>query len=354
VTRYDDIRTVLGSPAASSDTTRPGFPQSSESLKAMRGRQRAFVRMDPPQHSEHRRMLMRDFAVPHVATFRPYLEARVSELLDDMEQKGPVVDLVTALAQPVPASMICKMLDLPWEDSDFFQDRLDTWMSLETSPEESWEAASDVHKYFDRLVDERAADPGEDLISRLVTEHFNAGHLTREELLHMLHLLVVGGFDTTANMIALGTITLLDHPDQLTAMLDDPALVPGAVEELLRYLSVTHHTAFRLAMDDIEVDGRTIHRGEGLIAPLPAANHDPSRFPAPGEFDIRRDARGHVAFGFGIHQCLGQALARLELQVVFPQLFGRFPSLRIAANRDDLRFTNALIYGVKSLPVAWD
>lgn len=169
----------------------------------------------------------------------------------------------------------------------------------------------------------------------------------------MLHLLLVGGFDTTANMIALGVLTFLEHPDQIKLLVEEPDLVPKAVEELLRFLSVAHHVAFRQAAGDLEIAGTCIHAGDSVIAPVIAANHDPERFPDPGTFDITRDARGHLAFGYGVHQCLGQALARVELQAVFAKLFQRFPTMKLACSIDDLRFKNALIYGIEELPVTW-
>jgi cytochrome P450 len=214
-----------------------------------------------------------------------------------------------------------------------------------------------VVQYFADLVDQREAEVragrSGDIVSGLIRDHVLAGQLTRKELTHMLHLLLVGGFDTTANMIALGTITLLRHPDQLAELREDSSLVPGAVEELLRYLTVAHHVAFRLATDEIEIGGHCVHAGEGVIAPLAAANRDPEVFPDPDRFDIHRDARRHVAFGFGIHQCLGQHLARIELNVVFERLPRRFPGLALAVADDELRFKNSMIYGVEALPVTW-
>ncbi len=354
MTRYDDIRAVFAHRASSSDTTRPGFPQPTDTLLEMRRQQRSLVRMDPPKHDEHRRMVMRDFTVPQAQTYKQFLDDLVRTLLDAMEASGPTVDLVKTLAQPVPTAVIAHLLDLPEEDTEFFQERMETWMSLDVTPEVSWQAASDVMDYFSELVDTRGQAPGDDLISRLITERLHTGELEKEELLHLLHTLVVGGFDTTANMITLGTIAFLDHPDQIDALRADPSLINSAVEELLRFLSVTHHTAYRLATEDMDVNGHTIKAGEGVIAPIYAANRDPERFPDPDAFDIRRDARGHLAFGFGVHQCLGQQFARLELQAVFSQLFERFPSLRLAVPADELVFSNAMVYGVKSLPLTWD
>jgi cytochrome P450 len=352
-TRYHDVRGLLGNTRLSSDTSREGFPQSSATAVAQRGGQKNFVRMDPPRHDQHRLMLTADFAVKQVRALRPYLDTMLDECFDEMERSAKPVDLVRALAQPVPANMIVKMLDLPPERSDFFLDRVNRWMSLDSTPEESSAAGADALNYFEELITAREAEPGDDLVSRLIRDHLAAGDISRVELQHMLHLLLVGGFDTTANMIALGTLVFLENPEQLQLVLDDPELVPGAVEELLRYLSVAHHVGFRLAIDEVEVGGQCIHAGDGVIAPIMAANRDPAVFADPDRFDVRRDARGHLAFGYGVHQCLGQALARVELQAVFAKLFQRFPTLRLAVPVESLRFKNALIYGVEELPVTW-
>ena len=354
VTRYRDVRALLGNHAQlSSDTSRPGFPQSSETVSAMREQQKVFVRMDPPKHDQHRLMLTADFMVKHVRALRPYLEELLEERFAEMERLPKPVDLVRVLALPVPANIIVQILDLPHELSEFFLDRVDRWMSLDSSPDESRAAGQDVIDYFDGLIAERRENLGNDLVSRLIRDHVDSGELTGSELQHMLHLLLVGGFDTTANMIALGTLVFLENPDQMAEIRTNPELVQGAVEELLRYLSVAHHVGFRLAIDDVEVGGKCIHAGDGVIAPIMAANRDPEIFADPDRFDIHRDARGHLAFGYGVHQCLGQALARVELQAVFSKLFQRFPNLSLAVPMEQLRFKNALIYGVEELPVTW-
>jgi cytochrome P450 len=353
LTRYADIRAVLADPGISSDLTIEGFPEPTPTVAAARGGQKNFARMDPPKHDQHRRMLAPDFKIHHVAELRGYLNELVDVLLDRMEELGGPLDLVDMLAQPVPSSVICQILDLPTERSDFFQDRVKTWMSFDNPPAVASQANQDILDYFSEVVDERFDKPGDDLISRMITNQVKVGNLGKDELLHILQLLLVGGFDTTANMIALGTLTLLNHPDQLALLRDDPSLVNSAVEELLRYLSVAHQVAFRLATDDIELGAQCIHAGEGVIAPIAAANRDPEVFADPDKFDITRDARRHVAFGFGLHQCLGQPLARIELQVVFSKLFVRFPHLRLARKADDLSFRNSIIYGVAELPVIW-
>jgi cytochrome P450 len=353
LTRYSDIRAFLSDPRITSDVSREGFPEPNATVAAARGGQKNLARMDPPQHDDQRRMLAADFKIHRIAELRGYLEELVDGLLDRMAKHGGPIDLVTAFAEPVPSSVICKILDLPRERSDFFLDRVNTWMSMDVPPDVARQANQDILEYFHDVVEERSASPGEDLISRLIVNQVRTGNLTKGELLHILQLLLVGGFDTTANMIALGTLTLMRHPDQLNRLRESPELLPGAVEELLRYLSVAHQVAFRQATGDIELGAHCIHAGDGVIAPIAAANRDPAVFPEPDKFDITRDARRHVAFGFGLHQCLGQPLARIELNVVFSKLFARFPGLRLAVDPSELRFRNAIIYGVAELPVTW-
>lgn len=352
-TRYADIKQLLNDRALSSDTLRPGFPQSSETAASFRKGQRVFARMDPPQHDVHRLMLTADFMIRRVRGYRPYLDAMIDEVFDGMEKSGGPVDLVQTLALPVPSRVITKLLDLPPEDSDFFLDRVQKAMSLDSTPEESQQAGADTLAYFARVIEERWDSDADDLISRLVRGRVRTGELTPEELQHMLHLILVGGFDTTANMIALGTLLFLENPDQIKKLRENPDLVPAAVEELLRYLSVAHHVAYRQAAEDTSIGGFDIRAGDGVIAPIMAANHDPEAFPDPEKFDITRDARGHLAFGYGVHQCLGQPLARVELQAVFAMIFDRFPNLRLVEKVENLEFHNSIIYGVESVLVDW-
>ena len=356
VTRYADVRQALIDQKISSDTTRPGFPQASATAVQFRKGQRVFVRMDAPKHDAHRLMLTADFTVRHVREYRPYLDAMIDDLFSAMEAKqaaGAAVDLVQDFALVVPSRVITRILDLPPEDSEFFLDRVKTSMSLDSTPEQTARSGADTLAYFARVIEERGTGDGQDLISRLVRDRVNTGQLTSEELQHILHLVLVGGFDTTANMIALGTLVFLQNPVQVALLRQRPDLVQGAVEELLRYLSVAHHVAYRQAKEDTLVGGQPVADGDSLIAPLIAANHDPEMFAEPGRFDITRDARGHVAFGYGIHQCLGQALARVELQAVFAKIFDRFPRLGLAVPFESLRFRNSIIYGVEELPVTF-
>jgi cytochrome P450 len=315
--------------------------------------QRVFARMDAPTHTEHRRMVNRDFLMPHVRQLKPRLEEIVDQTLDRFEMLSRPADLVAEFANKVPSRVIVELLGLAVADSGFFQDRLEVWHSLLSTPTESAQAKVDLTEYLADVIAERRQDPGRDLISRLVVEQLLMGKLTEDELLQILHVLLVGGYETTANMIALGTIVLLEHPDQLATLKEDPSLWPNAVEELLRYLSVAHQATYRLALDDVKVPSGYVHRGEAIIAPVMAANRDPAVFEKPDTLDIHRDSRAHLAFGFGVHQCLGQSLARVELQVVFPRLFERLPELGLAASPNDIRYKSSMVYGAESVSVTW-
>jgi cytochrome P450 len=352
-TRYEDIRAILTDLRASSDTSLPGYPQSSRAAMMAKSSQRSFIRMDPPTHDAHRAMVARDFAVKRIRSFAPFIEDLVDDLLDAMAKEPPPVDLVQSLAQPVPAYVTCRLMDLPTSDSSYLQERIAKWVSLDTPPEVGEQANQDALAYFGALIEERMVKPGEDMISRLISDQVIPGHLTKHELQHMLYTLLIGGYDTTANMISLSTITLLQHPDQLSELKADASLWARAIEELLRYHSVTHLAVFRLALADMQIGPVPVRAGEGLIASVMAANHDPGKFPDPDSLDIHRDARAHLAFGYGIHQCIGQSLARLELSIVLPKLFARFPTLALPENDSEIRIRNALVYGIESLPLRW-
>ena len=353
LTRHADIRAVLGADGVSADTNRPGFPHASETARSIRMGQQVFARMDAPVHTEHRRMVSRSFLMPRVRALRPRLEAMVDAMLDRLRTLPQPADLVAEFANQVPSQVIVELLALPLSDSGFFQNRLEVWHSLSSTPAESSQAKQDLTGYLAEAIDRRRADPGDDLMSQLIALQLDQGNLSLEQLLQILHVLLVGGYETTANMIALGTIVLLSHPEQLAELKADPSLWPNAVEELLRYLSVAHQATYRLALDEVEIPSGVLPAGTPIIAPVMAANRDPEVFDRPDSLDIHRDSRAHLAFGFGVHQCLGQSLARVELQVVFPRLFGRFPDLRLATSADDVPYKNSMVYGAESVLVTW-
>jgi cytochrome P450 len=209
-------------------------------------------------------------------------------------------------------------------------------ISSRSTPEEAIASADELKAYLVRLLDRKAAEPADDLLSRLLTER----SLSRSQLADMAMLLLVAGHETTANMIGLGTLTLLQHPDQLTELREsgDPKLVASAVEELLRYLNIVHSGRRRVAKEDVEIGGQLIRTGEGVVVATDSGNRDAAAFTDPDVLDIHRGARHHVAFGYGVHQCLGQPLARVELQVVYGTLYRRVPSLRLAVPLEEVRF----------------
>jgi cytochrome P450 len=353
VTTHKEARQVLSSSAMSSDPSRPGFPSVNATAEASKKGQKFLSRMDAPRHDEQRRILARDFAVGEIERLAPYVEQMVDDLLDRMEQRGGPVDLVQDFAVVIPSRLIFKLLNFPEADAQFFRDRVITAFNHDIPPESATGALLDILDYCGRIVTERETAPAGDLVSRLILNHVRRDMLTHEELKYMLLMLLLGGFDTTSNMISIGTLALLENPEQLEALTADPSLINGAVEEMLRYLSIAHTVGMRLAVDDLDVAGHHILAGAAVLAPVAAANRDPLAFPDPDKLDIRRNARGHLAFGFGIHQCLGQPMARMELRIVFSKLFQRFPTLRLAVPKQDLVFRDSNAYSIKALPVTW-
>jgi cytochrome P450 len=355
ITRYADVRGLLKDPRVSADTRREGFPHASASTRARRDRG-SFISMDDPEHRRLRLMATRAFAVRRVEELRPSIQQIVDERIDALLSGPRPVDLVEAFALPVPSLVICHLLGVPYADHEFFQQRSRILVALNQDIERAIAAQEELLDYLDGVIAEKLAEPADDLLSNLAVEHVATGELTRRQAARMAVLLLIAGHETTANMIALGTLALLEHPDQFTALRDsdDPALIAGAVEELLRYLTITHSGRRRVALEDIEIDGQIIRAGDGIVLAGEAANRDDGRFPDPDRLDVHRDARGHLAFGFGVHQCLGQPLARVELQVVYGTLYRRIPGLRLAAPLEQIPFKHdSNIYGVYELPVTW-
>ncbi|HEY3557534.1 MAG TPA: cytochrome P450 [Kribbella sp.] len=355
VTRYDDQRTLLADPRLSSDVTKPGYPSSTGEPPRKGGVGIGFILMDDPEHARLRRMVTAPFMIKRIEAMRPGVQKIVDGLIDDLLAGPKPVDLVEAFALPVPSLVICQLLGVPYADHDFFQQNSKNLIRMSATPEERATAHGNLATYLDDLVGEKLENPADDLLSGL-TERVRAGELTRQDAAGMGVLLLLAGHETTANMIALGTLALLEHPEQLAALrdTDDPKVVAAAVEELLRYLNITHNGRRRAVLEDLELHGQVIKAGEGVILPNDIGNRDPSVFTDPDALDLSRDARRHVAFGFGVHQCLGQPLARMELQVVYSTLYRRIPSLRRAVPLEEIPFKNdGAVYGVYSLPVTW-
>jgi cytochrome P450 len=353
VTRYADQRALLADPRVSADASQPGYPSPTAITGS--GSPISFIMMDDPEHARLRRMVTAPFTIKRVEAMRPAVQKIVDDLIDDLLAGPKPVDLVEAFALPVPSLVICELLGVPYADHDFFQDNSKTIINRDADPEQRAAALGRLAGYLDTLLGEKLANPGDDLLSGL-TERVKTGELSQRDAAGIGVLLLIAGHETTANMIALGTLALLEHPDQLALLREtaDQKLVTSAVEELLRYLHITHNGRRRAVLADIEIAGQVIRAGEGLIMPNDIGNRDPDAFTDPDRLDLQRDARHHVAFGFGIHQCLGQPLARMELQVVYSTLYKRIPTLRLAADLDQIPFKHdGSVYGVYELPVTW-
>jgi cytochrome P450 len=355
VTRYEDQRALLLDPRVSSDAMRPGYP-SPVPINERSGSFISFILMDDPEHARLRRMVTAPFMIKRIEAMRAGVQKIVDELIDELLAGPKPVDLVQAFALPVPSLVICQLLGVPYADHEFFQENSKVLINRNVSNEDRVAAVGRLSSYLDDLIGEKLANPGDDLLSGLV-ERIRTGELTRSDAAQMGVLMLIAGHETTANMIALGTLALLENPDQLALLRSssgDPRVVASAVEELLRYLHITHNGRRRVALEDIEIAGETIRAGEGIILANDIANRDPSVFADPDRLDLTRDARHHVAFGFGVHQCLGQPLARMELQVVYSTLYARIPTLALAASLDEIPFKHdGSVYGVYELPVTW-
>ncbi|MGW2230142.1 cytochrome P450 [Streptomyces formicae] len=304
--------------------------------------------MDAPEHTRYRRLLAGKFTVRRMALLGDRIERITADHLDAMERQGPTVDLVTAYAQPIPALTICELLGVPYDEHHFFQESTATVMSHSSTPEDVAAAMTAMHEYLGRLVVAKRAAPTDDLLSDLT-----GSDLDDEELTGLAVFLLGAGLDTTANMIALGTFALLSNPDQFAALRADPGLADQAVEELMRYLTIAQLSA-RSALEDVELAGQVVRAGETVAVSMEAADRDPAKYPDPDVLDLRRKASGQLGFGHGIHQCLGQQLARVEMRAAFPALLTRFPTLRLAVPADEIPLRTGMnIFGVHRLPVTW-
>ncbi|MFJ9855228.1 cytochrome P450 [Streptomyces sp. NPDC101150] len=357
VTRHEDQRALLADPRISADSNHPHYPHQSAGQKERRGLSWSFIAMDDPEHARLRRMVTATFSIKHMESLRPAIQKIVDGLIDTMLAGPKPVDLVHAFALPLPlpSLVICELLGVPYADHDFFQANSRILVKRTATAEQAGAATRRLLDYLERLVSDKLAHPADDLFSTLAAR-VEAGEVSRREAAAMGMLLLIAGHETTANMIALGTLALLQHPDQLARLResDDPKVVASAVEELLRYLTIVHGGRRRVALADIELGGVTIRAGDGIVFTIDTGNRDAAVFPDPDRLDIGRDARHHMAFGFGVHQCLGQPLARVELQVVYSTLYRRIPTLRPAVDLDEIPFKHdSSAYGVYELPVTW-
>ncbi|MEU5085461.1 cytochrome P450 [Streptomyces sp. NPDC021356] len=352
VTGHALARELLADPRLSSDRTRLGFPVTTARLAAVRDRKTALLGVDDPDHRTQRRMLIPSFTLKRATALRPRIQGIVDGLIDRMTAQGPPAELVRDFALPVPSTVICELLGVPYADHEFFEEQS---RRLLRGPDvaDVLDARGRLETYLGDLVDRKQKEPGDGVLDDLVQERLREGELDRAEVVALAIILLVAGHETTANMISLGTYTLLQHPERLAELRADPALLPVAVEELMRMLSIADGL-LRQADQDIEVAGTTIRAGDGVVFSTSVINRDQSLYDTPDVLDFHRPTRHHVAFGFGIHQCLGQNLARTEMEIALGSLFARLPGLRLAAPPQEIPFKPGdTLQGMLELPVTW-
>jgi cytochrome P450 len=357
ITGYEETRALFSDSRVSVDDRRPGFPHWNAGMLAMvPERPPSVFTRDAEEHTRYRRMLSRPFTFKRVEGLRPTIQQITDEHIDAMLAGPQPADIVTALALPVPSLVISELLGVPYEDHEFFQHHATVGLSRNATAEESLGHAAQLAEFLAGLLDAKLENPAEDAVSDLA-DRVKAGEISQSEAVGLGIGVLIAGHETTANMIGLGTLALLENPAQLAVIRDakDPKVVANAVEELLRYLSIIQNGQRRVAVEDIAIGGEVIRAGEGIIIDLAPANWDPKVFKEPELLYLHRHNAGqNVAFGYGRHLCVGQQLARAELQIMFTTLFRRVPTLRLATTIDRVDFKHdRLAYGVYQLPVAW-
>lgn len=354
VTRYADVRAVLRDPRFSSETARAGFPTYGLPGRSTPEFSRSMIRRDAPDHLRLRRLLTKEFMPRRIDAYEGEVLRVVTERLDALEAGGPPGDFVNGFALAVPTSVISAILGVPEEDHEFFHDATQRHTTRHGSDADVASAITELNDYMLDLARVRQQDPGDDVLSTLV-RHEGEGLLTMDEVASYAMLLVAAGHDTTAGSLALGILSLLQHPDQLARLEREPDLWENAADELLRYHSVVRGGPRRLALEDVEVGGQLIRKGDGVMVSVWSANHDDSQFAEAGTIDVSREnAAGHVAFGYGVHLCLGKSLARLEMRIGLSETFRRFPRLAVVGDLDELSFrTDTTNFGLHAMPLTW-
>ena len=354
VTRYDDVLAALSDPRLSND------PHHAIALtETLRGDflSRSMLGTDPPEHTRLRRLVSKAFTARRVEGLRPRIQEITDALLDGITPRGSA-DLVAEFALPLPVTVIGELLGVPEADRDRFRvwtdEMLDRPFMGTRDMARVTAAREQMHGYLADLVAAKRAHPADDLLTALVEATDEGDRLDAQELLAMIFLLLIAGYVTTVSLIGNGTLALLRHPDELDRLRADPSLVPNAVEELLRFDGPVNPGLTRYALEDLEIGGVRIPRGDMVLLAIAAADRDPHRFPDPDRLDVGAVDPGHLAFGHGMHYCLGAPLARLEGQIAFTALLARLPDLALAASEQELRWTGGgVLRGLRGLPVTF-
>ncbi|MDT6987705.1 cytochrome P450 [Streptomyces lusitanus] len=356
VTRHDLVRAILADERFShrnellAHVVAPPFPMTEYAPQP--SPPGSFAKTDAPEHTKYRRLMAGHFTLRNVQRHEPELHRIVDEALEELAAEGSPADLVTGFADKVALRSTCSLMDVPAELMNGIQEHFSVLMALTYTLEEFIHHVEAMDALIRPMIRERMAECGEDFFGRLAA----TGELTEEELVNMAVLTLAGSLDTTPNMLALATFALLEHPDQLALLRSRPELyAQGAVDELLRYLTISHMGSSRCALEDVEIGGTTIKAGQTVVLALPAANRDPEVFEDPDRLDVTRVPRKHLALGFGAHQCLGQHVARASMRIGLSKLFERFPTLRLAEPAEEVPLRDrAVHYGVDRLLVGWD
>lgn len=350
VTGYADVQAVIG------DTQR--FSNDFSNVVASAGGQATAAQdpgglgfSDPPNHTRLRRALTPEFTMRRLSRLVPRIEQIVQQQLDVMTAAGSPVDLVETFAMPIPSLVICELLDVPYPDRADFQRLSGSRFDIFGGAGTGLEAISESLAYMAELVAAQRQRPGDGLLGMLIRDH--GDQIDDRELAGLADGLLIGGHETTASMLALGAILLLNHPEAAAALREDDEAAGPAVEEMLRYLTVVQVAFPRFAKADLELGGQQIKAGEMVLCSLSGANRDPALGPDMQGFDPTRISP-HLAFGYGAHRCVGAELAKMELRIAYPALLRRFPDLRLAQPMDEISFHEySVVHGVDTLPVEW-
>lgn len=351
-TRHADVRTVLGDPRFS----RAASVGRDEPRNSARQQDTGILAMDPPEHTRLRRLVAKAFTARRVEQLRPRTRAMADELVDGMLAAGPPADLVEHLATPLPIRVICDLLGVPVTD----QDRFHTWSEAIVSttsltPEVAQQYIDNLFAYMGELIARRRREPTDDLLGAMVRARDADDRLAEDEVVQLAAGLLAAGHETTVTQIPNFVYVLLTHPDEWDRLRAEPALVPSAVEELMRFVPLGASSAFaRYALEDVELGGVLVRAGEPVVVSISSANRDETVFAEPDRLDLTRQANPHLGFGHGVHHCIGAQLARMELQVVLETLVDRTPGLRLAVPEPELTWKSGLLVrGLVAMPVSW-
>lgn len=354
VTRYADVRAALADSRFSADLRRDGYPVLAPGQReAVASMPPTMAGMDAPEHTVARRRVQDEFGTARVRAMEPEIQRIVDRAFDTIEAAGPPADLVRSLALLVPSAVICTVLGIPKADRGWFNERTASAFRRETTADERAGIFAEMASYLETLVTDKEADPPDDLLGRQIRALRAEGAYDHGRLVSLANLLLIAGHETTAGTIAVAAARLLTDDDLRHELVGDPARIPAAIEEFLRYYTVAQQALLRVAREDVEVGGVPVRAGEGVLLSVQAANRDPRAFSVPHEFRVGQ-GRGHLAFGHGPHQCLGSRLARTELRIVIETLLRRRPDFRPAVPVEQLSCKESInVCGLEELPVVW-